>query len=174
MIRISNLNDGSTTTTVASGGSQAPKGKSYLLKQPIQDTVQFCGGASKPVEAVETLSSKFFKIDYADIPSEKRPLTIYEKPYSLAEEEPVKQEIKPPAIILDEKTEKLNLKLQTLMAQRKKAQVDYDHLKEYSYTKKVEIIAAKFKLDALEKRVSTLQGKLLEKVAALADKAPKA
>lgn len=170
MIRVSNLQDGNTTTTVTPSGAQTPKSKSYLLNQPIQDTVQFCGGAAKPVEAVETLSSKLFKIDFADIPSEKRPLTIYEKPYKIVEEEPLKQEVKPPIVVFDEKTEKLNKKVQVLMAQRKKAQIDYDHVKEYSYTKKIEIIVAKVKLDKLEKRVSDLQGKLLEKVTALSNK----
>lgn len=39
MIKVTNLQDSSTTATP--NGSQTTKGQSYLLKQPIQDTVEF-------------------------------------------------------------------------------------------------------------------------------------
>lgn len=57
MLKINN-NVGDTTVQTAgqSDAGQAPKGKSYLLRQPIQDTTSFSGKEEQQTKKSNTLA----------------------------------------------------------------------------------------------------------------------
>lgn len=169
MIKVYNSQNGNATITI--DGTQTSKGKSYLLNDGLQDAIQFRGalrsdkktiiqvakkslstlfeGAKNSISRMKT-GSKLEKLE-----PKERPLTIYEKP--IIEELPLKHEVKPPVLEMDEKTKILDKELQAVTEQRNKAQKNYSRIKEYYETKKPEIIIAKNLLDELEARVASLQ-----------------